>query len=380
MRRILSALPGVAALLGAGLGIAAPAAAQAGPVPDLRLGTGASFESYEFLDPDAVGVRNMSLVTVPFAVRVRPLERLQLQVGGAYARGALRRTDDSEATLAGPTDTEIRASYVFGRDLVVVSAAYIAPTGQATHTLDEAEVAGTFASQLIPTRVSQWGSGGGFSVGTTVAVPAGDFGLGFGIGYTVASEFDVLDIPNENWAYRPGNELRLQLGVDRTFGPAGKAALLFNLQRYDDDRLAGENLLQPGSRFDLTGLYSFAAGAGANGVVYLGVAHRDAGTLLVPAGELPAHDLVFAGAGLRLPLAGAVFVPAVEGRVLRRGDGLNQGHLGGAGFSLEWPVGGLTVVPTLRSRFGKLLLWQDEEASFRGGEIGLTIRMGANRL
>jgi hypothetical protein len=359
-----------------------PAAAPAQALPGLetlRLGTGASFETYQFLDPAIVGVSRLSLATVPFGARVRPLERLQLQVGGAYAHGSLRRTDGSDATLSGLTDTEIRASYTLGRDLVVLSAAYLAPTGRATHTLDEAEVAGTIASDLLPFRISQWGSGGGMALGTSVAVPVAGFGVGAGIGYTVAQEFEALDVPEERWAYLPGNELRLRLGVDRTLGSTGMAALLVNLQRYDEDRIQGENLLQPGNRYDVTGYYTFAVGAVASAVTYLGVAHRDQGTFAAQIPGIPAQDLVFAGAGARVPLGGTVFVPAVEGRLFRRSDGFNQGHLAGLGASLEWPVGSVVLVPTVRSRFGTVLLWEGEEASFRGGEFGVSVRMGAGR-
>jgi hypothetical protein len=33
----------------------------------------------------------------------------------------------------------------------------------------------------------------------------------------------------------------------------------------------------------------------------------------------------------------------------------------------------------VRSRFGTVLLWEGEEASFRGGEFGVAIRSGAGR-
>jgi hypothetical protein len=363
------------------------ASAQGIPGP-WQTGVGAGFETYEFLDAGELGLERLSLVTLPFAVRGRPLDRLQLQLSGAFARGTITRTDGSEATLSGPTDTELRASYVFGRDLVVVSASYLLPTGSSAHTLDEAEVAGTIAADLLPFRISQWGSGGGLALSTAVAVPVNGFGVGVSVGYTLAQEYDALQLSDqEAWRYRPGDELRLRLGIDRTVGETGKAALVFNLQRYDEDRLRGQGLLQPGSRYDVTGSYSFAAGPAANGVTYLGIAHRNAATFGAEAGqdpffagmEIPAQDLVFAGAGFRVPVREGVIVPTVEGRLFRRSDGLNQGHLMGLGAALEWPVGSVLLIPSVRSRFGKVLLWEGEEASFRGGEAALTLRLGGGR-
>jgi hypothetical protein len=353
-----------------------------------QAGAGAGYETYQFLDASELGVDRVSLFTLPFAVRGRPLDRLHLQLSGAYAHGTLKRTDGSEATLSGATDTELRASYTFGRDLVVVSAAYLLPTGSSTHNLDEAEVAGTIAADLLPFRIGQWGGGGRLALSTAVAVPVNGFGVGFSLGYTVAQEYEALRLPDqEAWTYRPGDELRLRLGIDRTFGATGKAALVFSLQRYDEDALGGTGLLQPGNRYDVTGSYAFAAGPAATGVAYLGVAHRNAATFGAAAEnepffagmEIPAQDLVFAGGGLRLPVADRVFVPTVEGRLFRRSDGLNQGHLMGIGAALEWPVGSVVLLPSVRSRFGKVLLWEGAEAPFRGGEIALTIRMGAIR-
>jgi hypothetical protein len=346
----------------------------------LQAATGPSFESYQFLNSERVGIQRLSLMTLPLGVRVQPLDRLSLQVSSAYAQGTLRRTDGTQATLSGLTDTELRASYVLGRDLVVVSAGYLLPTGRTALTLDEAEVAGTIAADLLPFRITQWGSGGGLALSTAVAVPVAGFGVGFSLGYTMTQEFDALDLPGETWKYRPGNELRLRMGIDRSFGRSGKASLIFNLQRYDDDQLQGESLLQPGNRYDATGFYSFAVGTGATGVTYLGIAHRDAGTFAVQNVQIPAQDLLFAGGGLRIPVRVGVLVPSVEGRVFRKDDGLNQGYVGGVGAALEFPVAAFTIIPTARSRFGKVLLWEGEEASFRGGELGLFIRMGTGRL
>jgi hypothetical protein len=378
----------VIAGLAAALWWPAPAASGQGLPATWQTGAGAGYETYEFLDAHELGLSRLSLFTVPFAVRVRPVERLQLQVNGAFAHGVLERTDGSEATLSGPTDTEVRASYVFGRDLVVVSASYLVPTGSGAHTLDEAEVAGTIAADLLPFRISQWGSGGGLALSTAVAVPVNGFGVGFSVGYTLAQEYDALQLTDqEAWRYRPGDELRLRLGIDRTFGHTGKAALVFNLQRYEEDRLGGQGLLQPGNRYDVTGSYSFAAGPTANGVTYLGVAHRDAARFGAASGEnpffvgmeIPAQDLIFAGAGLRLPVGDRVVVPTVEGRLFRRSDGLNQGHLMGIGAAMEWQLGSVLLLPSVRSRFGKVLLWEGQEASFRGGEIALTMRLGGGR-
>jgi hypothetical protein len=381
--------PRTALVLGLLALLAVPAALPAQGVPGgWQAGVSPGFETYGFIDSDVIGLTRISLVTLPIVVRGSPLDRLQLQLTGAWARGTITRTDGSDAVLAGPTDTELRASYSLGRDRVVITAAYALPTGSGALTLEEAEVAGTIAADLLPFRVSHWGSGGGLTLGTSVAAPVGPFAVGLGVGYTLAQEFDALAPPGQDaWSYRPGNELRLRLAVDRPIGPAAKGSLVFSLRQYTEDRLGGESLVRPGARYDVTGSYSFVAGPAGTGVAYLGLAHRNAGSFAEAMGddpffagmEIPAQDLVFAGAGFRLPLAGRVLVPTAEARLFRRSDGLNQGHLLGIGAALELPLGAAVLVPSVRTRFGRILLWQDEDASFRGGEIAVAIRAGGGR-
>lgn len=338
--------------------------------------TGVAFETYEFLDPEEVGLRRVSLLSLPFGVYAEPMPRFGLSLNGAFARGSVERLEEPTATISGLTDTVVQLAYTVGRDLLVISAGYLFPTGHSTHTPDEAEVAGIIAADLLPFRVSNWGSGGGLGINTAVAVPVGGFGLGMSVGYTVAREFDALELTDDTWTYRPGNELRLRFGVDRTVGPASKAALVLNVQRFAEDRLQGENLYQPGNRFDIIGSYSFAAGPGTSGIGYLGWGHRDAAVFALDNQQLPAQDLILIGGGLRVPLNNRVLVPVAEVRTLRREDGFQQSHLGSLGASLEWPFGRATVIPTVRGRFGTILLWEGETASVRGVELGFSVRTG----
>ena len=127
-------------------------------------------------------------------------------------------------------------------------------------------------------------------------MPAGDFGLGASIAYTRAREFRP--IAGEEFTYQPGDALQIRLAADRAIGSAGKAALLFNLQHYQNDALAGSRYLQPGSRYELIGSYAFAAGGTAQGMGYAGLSHREPGRFEVADLELPAQDLLLIGGGM----------------------------------------------------------------------------------
>ncbi|HEX7048896.1 MAG TPA: hypothetical protein VF188_01690 [Longimicrobiales bacterium] len=361
-------------LAGAFVAGAAPAAAQTLPY---AIGAGGGYESYTFLDPLAIGIERVSLATFPFAARVRPSDRIEVELSGAFARGSLARTDGSSATISGWTDTRIRAAFSLVDGRATVGITGLLPTGKATQTADEVAVAGVVASDLLPFRISNWGTGGGIGLNTTLAVPVRGFGLGVSAGYTMMREFEPLD--ESERVYRPGDEFQLRIAADRTFGSAVKGSLVLGLRRYADDALDGESFFEPGNRYEAIGAVSFAAARGASAVAYLGVQHRGAGTFTVDDVEAPARDLILAGARMRVLVGRGVLLPALDTRVFRRSDGVGQGYLADLGLSLEWPVRSWTLVPTLRTRFGKVLFWEGEDGFVRGGEIGLAVRLGGLR-
>jgi hypothetical protein len=361
-------------LLGALALYAAPAAAQPATY---AAQAGAVFESYTFQQPELLGVRRISLATLPLEARTRLSSRLELSLRSAYANGSLERDDGTTATLSGPTDTELRAGFSMRDDRVRLSVGYVLPTGIARQSQTEAEVASLIAADLIPFRISSWGNGGGFTVGSSIAVPVGGFGVGASVGYARARAFQPAT--EEEFTYQPGDALLVRVAADRAIGSSSKAALLFNLQHYQNDALAGSSYLRPGSRYEVIGSYAFAAGDAAQGMGYAGLSHRQAGRFELDGRELPAQDLLLVGGGMRIRTDRAVFVPSVDTRIFRRSNGIDQGYLVSVGSALELPLGQATLIPAIRSRVGKVLRWQDAESSVRGAEISLSLRLGTLR-
>lgn len=333
---------------------------------------GGFFETYEFLDPDAIGVQRVSLATLPFGAHAPVIDRLSLDLRGAFAQGAMTRADGTEVTLSGLTDTEIRANLELVRDIFSVSAAVLLPTGQASQSFEESELAGLVAADLLPFRISNWGSGGGAGVVSSFTIPVGGFGFGLSGGYTMGQEFEP--IADDELAYRPGDEIRLRMVIDRNIGSSSKASLILGGQTYQDDQLSGASVFEPGDRFEAIGSFAFRAGAQSTAVVYGGFQHRSEGTLLDQTLETPAQDLYSAGVGFRIPRGITTLLPMADLRIFRRSDGIGQGHLASLGASAEWPAGPFVVLPTVRGRFGKALLWDGAESSVRGAEIGIGLR------
>lgn len=334
--------------------------------------SGVFMERFQFDDAAGTGIDNVSLISVPFGVATPLVGRLSVNLQSAFARGEMKREDGTSVSLSGLTDTEVRANYEVVPQLLTVSAALLLPTGQSKQSLDEADLAGLIAADLLPFRVSNWGSGGGAGLVSTLTVPVGEFGLGVSAGYTMGQEFEPL--ADDEIGYRPGNEMRLRVAIDRNVGSTAKASLIVGGQLYQDDQLGGSSVFTPGNRFEATGSLAFRVGDLSSAVAYAGMQHRDEGQLLDWELNTPAQDLFNAGVGFRIPRGSSTFQPVADVRIFRRSDGIDQGHLTSLGATMEWPVGGLVLLPALKGRFGKALLWDGAESAVRGVELGLGIR------
>jgi len=355
---------------------AAPAGAQTrGGVA----GAGLMREAYRFSDPDATGLRSLSLLTLPFAARTSLSPSLTLDVSGAFARGSLEHSDGSRVTLSGLTDTRVGLTAAVVPDRLSVGAIALLPTGKQKQTDAEAELAGAIGADLLPFRISNWSTGGGIGLSSSLVHSTGAIGFGVTASYVVGREFDLLE--SEEFAYRPGNQLVVRGAVDATVGTAGKLSFALTFERASEDRVNGSNLYRPGNRIQGTASYAFRAGVSGSGVGYAGVFHRSSGVYLLDAvDEAAAEDLLLAGGGLRIPFASTVLLPSVDVRIVRRADGNDQGFLLGAGSSLEWTnAAGLTLEPSLRARFGRVLAREGVETGFTGLDIGLVVRLRRHR-
>ncbi|HEX6589981.1 MAG TPA: hypothetical protein VF039_13335 [Longimicrobiales bacterium] len=340
----------------------------------ISISGGASFETYTFAEPANAGVESISLLTFPLQARATVFRSLSLDVSGAFAQGAVTQSDGTETSVSGPTDTEVALTYGFGRDRGSVGAFVSLPTGHSTLTPEEAVAAGIIAADLLPFRITNWGAGGGAGVLGSYGVSAGAWGFGASAAYRVAREFEPITEPS--FSYQPGNELRVRVGVDRTFGRAGKLNLALGGWFYGEDAQDDNALYQSGNRYQALASYAFRAGYRSTAVVYGGMLHRENGVFIAGDFDTPSQDLILAGAGMRMPLGGVTLLPSVDARVFRREDGLNQGWLTGVGLAANVPAGPLVLTPSARYRFGSAVIAEDVESAVSGFAVALVARIG----
>ena len=98
---------------------------------------GSYFETYEFLDPEVLGIQRVSLVTVPIGVQAPIIDRISVELRSAFAYGSMTRSDASEVSLSGMTDSEVRANFAVIPEMLTISAAALLPTGSSRHSAEE---------------------------------------------------------------------------------------------------------------------------------------------------------------------------------------------------------------------------------------------------
>jgi hypothetical protein len=368
----------------------AVAATLPAPALSQAVAGGALFQSYTFTQAEVIGLRDFTLLTAPFAVSIPVTGFLSLQASGAFAEGEASGPEGAKATLSGLTDTEVGIAVALGEDRAVLTAGASLPTGQSTQTLEEAAVAGVVAAELLPFAVTNWGSGGGAGGDLAVAFQGGGWGVGISGGYRAAAEYEP--IAGQTFAYRPGNQLRFRLALDRDVGESETFSVLVGLQRFSEDQIGGNNLFRSGNRLEGVVSYAFAVGLQSSALLYSGVYHRARGSLLLEESSLegahdsPSQQLFMGGANLRIPAGRrAILLPDIDVRIFRSEDGVGQGWITTAGASLDIHLAGrrlgrhLVLAPTARYRYGHVVVREGSESDLTGWEAGVTLRVETGR-
>jgi hypothetical protein len=331
--------------------LSAPAAAQF-PRSPFSTGAGVVVEAYRFEEAASELIEGIVVGTLPLDARARLGSSLELSVRGQYARGILFPTEGDELELEGFTDTEIRLSATTpGGGLAFSIIGYI-PTGQAAHTPEEAAVAGIVAADVLPFRISNWGTGGGLAVHGAASRRFGAVGAGIAASWRRAGEFEPLI---GGAVYQPGNELRIRGALDFDLGGASRLSLAGTWYDFTDDQLAGENLYRSGDRIEGFASLAFPLGRRAAAALYGGGIRRENGTFVDPRAPVgPAQDLLLAGFRTRLPLGPVLHVQSFDARFFRPEDGVGEGWMVGTEASFRIPIGPVALTPTVGARTGRL--------------------------
>lgn len=320
----------------------------------------------------------VSEVAFPFFVVVPVLRSLRVDVGTAYAMARFeRQVPDSTGTsfttttseLSGLTDTQVRATYSLGQDLVVFTAGLNLPTGSATVSPAELDAATRIGSDFLSFPISGFGSGFGMTGGVAAARPAGAWNLGFAASVRMASEYEPFkDASGVATKFQPGAEIRTRLGVDHPFG-TGRIAVGFTYSKFGDDK-ANATTFNTGDRFIGQVVVNSSLANGADYTLVVWNLYRTSGTLInqsaSPSANITNALLAFA---VRGP-ADVSVEPSVETRVFTQ-QGARTSFLANLGIRLSINRGAWAVVPGFGFSLGQL-----ERTTVTGFRSAVAVRVG----
>lgn len=347
MRRVLRTAAIAAAVTS---GVAVPPAALAQDVVTAR--AAAEMVSYTLKANGAE--KTISQFVTPIAVIIPVGERFSFDIATAFARSRVEVKGDSVApsTVSGLTDTQLRGSYVFGEDAVVLTAGLNLPTGQSTANAKQFVAAQSISNDFLLFPIGTMGAGFGATGGIAVARPFGAWNVGLGGSYRHSADFAPFEYNDGQKAhYQPGDELRTRIGVDRTFG-ASSAMLGATYSQFSDDKSAGATF-NTGNRLVFQGGYTT--------VVRNATCSASAWNLTRTSGTradgrpAPFENITNVALSGSFTVSGIALEPMLETRHLMRGA-IDAGAAGGAqpkgsgqmetaGLRARWTVGGFQITP-----------------------------------
>jgi hypothetical protein len=283
--------------------------------------------------------RSMSQIAVPIVVVLPFSERFSMDIATAYASSNLKTGGASVSSISGLTDTQVRANFSLGSDLLVFTVGLNLPTGQYTIPEEQVPAAGQIGNDFLNYPVSAMGNGFAGTGGIAYARTLGSWNLGLGASARKSTEFTAFNVNSSDFRFAPADEYRLRLGLDRPVGD-GQVTLGVSYSAFGED-LADTTTYSTGDRITATGSWSFPV---RNAMAFISAWNlfRLAGQQL--GGAAPKENLANINAGLSFDLGSVLVQPNVEARFWQV-DGARAGQLTNIGARLRIGTGTFSFYP-----------------------------------
>lgn len=184
----------------------------------MRVRTAVLYESYGF--GSGVLIDNISELTVPVVVNLRPARALGVTLSGGFASVSLSSQNDTllaDQKLSGPLDTEFRLTYDLVPGRLVLLGTGAIPSGTKTVAFEELSILGALSSDLVGFSAPTLGTGGNYGLGVAGAVPLGGWALGYGATFRQSVSYHPLAGATDT-SLAPGSEMRLRTGLEGALG------------------------------------------------------------------------------------------------------------------------------------------------------------------
>jgi hypothetical protein len=377
MRTLRLALASLALSAGFAL-LTAPLAAQGNNFYDrTSVTSGAQFKGYSF--GDGAEFEQISQIAVPIAMIVPISQRFSFDIGASYAVTSTTTSSQGDHSVSGFTDTQLRGTYVLGRDAAVLSLVVNVPTGTKLDSAD-AITAGAAASNFLSFPVNSYNNGLSLTGGAGLARRAGAWGIGFAGSFRWNAEYQPYEGSLESIKYEPGVEGRIRVGADRSIGEA-RLRLGLTFSTFGDDVYSGFGAgaaqnYKPGQR--IVGEASYAwPGLGGTVSAYVWDYYRMTGEA-DGSGNDNSENILTGGFLARLPMGPkTLFEPGIEGRYWRYNAGEGGGKVVGLAAGIRHRLtDDLSLVPNIRAEFGSLDLVGGGSSNLTGLGASVLIRYG----
>jgi len=312
-------------------------------------------------------------IAVPIAVVIPVSRRFQVDLGSYYVSTAVYDTSGGHGSFQGFTDTQIRGSFVFGRDAVVTTLMVNLPTGK-EQTQQEFALTSAASSNFLQYPVNSYRNGFSVTGGVAGAIQAGAWNLGAAGSIRGSAEYTPFkDLPATK--YKPGVEGRIRLGVDRLLG-SSRIAAGFTFSTFSNDDIRGSTTAgqySPGNRY--IGELNLTAPVSAGSIsFYLWDYYRTASVDTVIAGQTNRENVFTGGVSGAFRLGKRVsLLPLVEARFWSPDQG--SGQIYGGGATLRFDIASrLAFSPGGRYDTGKLKSGMIGSKTVKGWEAMGTLR------
>ena len=349
-----------------------PAAGQ----ESTRIAAGALYRGFT-LDP-TLSASRASLLLIPVAADFAVGRSLGIELYGAYASGSIERSGET-LELSGPVNANARAVWA-ASPWARVSLGVSIPTGAAGRDEEEAQVAAILSTDLLGFREASFGTGAAVTTGVALAHRLGNWGVGWGGSYRLASDFEPL--ADTALAYAPGSQLMLRVAGDRNVGASGKLTLGASWQHFADDEFAS-NLFRPGPRLRADAAWAFRTGPGSTWSLFATDIWRRESEATLGSGPgaidttvTGSQNVLVVGAAGAVQAGGMRLLPRTDVRLLSREDGVASGWLGSLGLGVPVRFGTVEALPRVQAMFGAIEASDGRRPGISGFEAELTLRWG----
>ena len=323
----------------------------------------------------AAGVTRLSQIAMPIGA-VLPFGRFTLDLGTSWVDSRMVRADGTRHNVDAFTDSQLRGSYVFGRDAVVATVLFNLPTGLQEASVKDYIVIGAVSPSLLGFPVATYASGLSVTSGLAASIPAGEWSVGLAGSLRVNSQFTPYTDAVGPIIYKPGVEGRMRGAVDGLIG-SSRLSIGLTYSTFGDDHFgvttAVRGQYSPGPRW-LAEAMLVAPIGGSTLSVSLWNFRRTAGDTTGGSARNK-ENLGAAEVILAIPLSRAVvFEPAVSGRVSK--PEIGKGRLAGAGAGFRIQLGeSVSFAPAARYDTGWIEGDPGVRNDVRGGFISGLFRI-----